>query len=71
MQITPGTVVGGRVELDSDVVEGTAMTVLASEGGEALEADENMEKRLLDAIGQCERCATLWRCWSVLGSPQT
>lgn len=59
MQIASGRVVGGRVELESELPEGTAVTVLAREGDETFEADEEMEQRLLEAIRQCERRATL------------
>lgn len=48
MQIASGKVVGGR-----------AVTVLAHEGDETFEADEETERWLLEAIGQCERGATL------------
>lgn len=55
MQIASGKVVGGRVELESELPEGAAVTVLAPEGDETFEADEETERRLLEAIGQCER----------------
>ena len=59
MQIASGKVVGGRVELESELPEGAAVTVLAHEGDETFEVDAETEKRLLDAIGQCERGARL------------
>ncbi len=59
MQIASGKVVGGRVELESELPEGAAVTVLAHEGDETFEADEETERQLLEAIGQCERGATL------------
>ena len=59
MQIASGKVVGGRVELESELPEGASVTVLAHEGDETFEADEETERRLLEAIGQCERGATL------------
>ncbi len=59
MQITSGKVVGGRVELQTELPEGSMVTVLAHEGGETFEADDETEGRLLEAIRQCERGATL------------
>jgi len=59
MRIASGKVVGGRVELDSDLPEGTSVTVLAHEGDETFEADPATEKMLLDAIAQCERGDTV------------
>jgi hypothetical protein len=59
MQIASGKVVGGRVELESELPEGTTVTVLAREGDETFEADGDMEQRLLEAIRQCEGGATL------------
>ena len=59
MRIASGKVVGGRVELDSDLPEGTSVTVLALEGDETFEADPATEKMLLKAIAQCERGDTV------------
>ena len=59
MRIASGKVVGGRVELDGDLPEGTSVTVLAHEGDETFEADPATEKMLLDAIAQCERGDTV------------
>ena len=58
MQITSGKVVGRRVELDADLLEGTLVTVLALEGDETFEADPETEKMLLEAIAQCDRGQT-------------
>ncbi len=55
MVIASGRVVNGRVELDSELPEGVAVTVLAREGDETFEADPETERMLLDAIAQCER----------------
>jgi beta-lactam-binding protein with PASTA domain len=55
MHIASGKVVGGRVELDSDVPEGATVMVLASEGDETFEADDETEQMLLEAIAQCKR----------------
>ena len=58
MRIASGKVVGGRVELDTDLPEGTSVTVLAPEGDETFEADPETEKMLLEAIAQCQRGET-------------
>ena len=58
MRISSGKVVGGRVELDTDLPEGTSVTVLAPEGDETFEADPETEKMLLEAIAQCQRGET-------------
>jgi hypothetical protein len=55
MRITSGKIVGGRVELDAELPEGTAVTVLALDGDETFEADAETEKMLLEAIEQCDR----------------
>ena len=59
MVIASGKVVGGRVELDSELPEGTSVTVLARDGDETFEADPETERMLLDAIAQCERGDTI------------
>jgi hypothetical protein len=59
MVIASGKVVGGRIELDSELPEGASVTVLAREGDETFEADPETERMLLDAIAQCERGDTI------------
>ena len=59
MVIATGKVVGGRVELDSELPEGTSVTVLAPDGDETFEANPETERMLLDAIAQCERGDTI------------
>jgi hypothetical protein len=59
MVIASGKVVGGRVELDSELPEGTPVTVLARDGDETFEADPDTERMLLDAIAQCQRGDTI------------
>jgi hypothetical protein len=59
MVIGSGRVVGGRVELDSELPEGASVTVLAPEGDETFEADPETERMLLDSIAQCERGETI------------
>ncbi|MGH9258034.1 MAG: hypothetical protein ACRD3C_26025 [Vicinamibacterales bacterium] len=55
MRIASGKVVDGRVELDGELPEGSAVTVLALEGDETFEADADTEGILLEAIAQCGR----------------
>jgi hypothetical protein len=59
MQIASGKVIGGRVELETELPEGSTVTVLAHEADETFEADAETEGRLLEAIQQCERGKTL------------
>ncbi len=58
MRIASGKVVGGRVEVDGELPEGASVTVLALEGDETFEADEETERMLLEAIVQCDRRQT-------------
>ncbi len=58
MQIAPGKVVDGRVELDAELPEGASVTVIALDGDETFEADAETEKILLQAIAQCDRGQT-------------
>jgi hypothetical protein len=53
MRIASGKIVGGRVELDAELPEGTSVTVLAPDGDETFEADAETERMLLQAIDQC------------------
>ncbi len=59
MQITSGRVIAGHVELDSQLPEGTAVTVLVPEGDETFEADPELERILLQSIAQCEEGRTV------------
>ncbi len=59
MRVASGKVVGGRVELEGDLPEGAAVTVLARDRDETFEADPEIERVLLEAIAQCERGDTL------------
>ena len=58
MRIASGRVVGGRIELDAELPEGTPVTVLALDGDETFEADAEIEAMLLQAIAQCQRGQT-------------
>ena len=59
MVIASGKVVGGRVELDTELPEGASVTVLARDGDETFQADPETERMLLEAIAQCERGDTV------------
>jgi hypothetical protein len=59
MVVASGKVVRGRVELDSELPEGTSVTVLVPEGDETFEANPETERMLLHAIAQCERGETI------------
>ena len=59
MRIASGKVVGGRVELDSELPEGTSVTVLAPDGDETFEADPELEQMLFDSIAEADRGETL------------
>ena len=59
MQIASGKVVHGRVELDAELPEGTAVTVIARDEDESFEADAATEQMLREAIAQCERGQTV------------
>jgi hypothetical protein len=69
MRIAPGKVVNGRVGLDAELPEGTSVTVLALEGDETFEVDEQTEQLLLQAIAQCENGQTTPHGRSGLGAP--
>jgi hypothetical protein len=53
--IAPGKVVGGRVEVDTDLPEGASVTVLVMDDDGTFEADPETEKMLLEAMAQCRR----------------
>jgi len=55
MQITSGRVVDGRVELETELPEGTEVTVLARDSEETFEADPELEAVLLESIAQGQR----------------
>ena len=58
MHIASGKVVGGRVEVDGELPEGASVVVLALDGDETFQADEETERMLLEAIAQCDRRQT-------------
>lgn len=55
MQITSGKVVGGRVELETELPEGTEVTVLTRDSEETFEADPELEAVLLESLAQGRR----------------
>lgn len=59
MEIASGRVVGGRVELDSELPEGATVMVVAREADETFEVDPETERALLQAIEQCRRGETI------------
>ena len=59
MVVASGKVVRGRVELDSELPEGTSVTVLVPEGDETFEANPESERMLLQSIAQCGRGETI------------
>jgi hypothetical protein len=58
VRIASGKVVAGRIEVDADLPEGSTVTVLALDGDETFEADDETESMLLQAIEQCNRGQT-------------
>jgi hypothetical protein len=47
VRIASGKVVAGRIEVDADLPEGSTVTVLALDGDETFEADDETESMLL------------------------
>jgi hypothetical protein len=58
MRVAPGKVVGGRVEFDGELPEGTSVAVLAPEGDETFEVDPETKRVLRAAIQQCQNGQT-------------
>ncbi|MGH9308382.1 MAG: hypothetical protein ACRD1U_03360 [Vicinamibacterales bacterium] len=58
MRIASGKVVDGRVEIHREWPEGESVTVLALEGDDTFEDDEETERMLLDAIATWHRGQT-------------
>jgi hypothetical protein len=57
MRVASGRVVGGRVEVDGELPEGESVTVLALDGDETFEADEETQRMLLEAIDRMRSTA--------------
>ena len=58
MRIASGKVVRGHVELDSDLPEGTSVTVIVPDDDGTFTADAATEKMLLESIAQCDQRQT-------------
>ncbi len=59
MRIASGKVVRGRVELDTELPEGTSVTVVVPDDDGTFTADAATEKMLLESIAQCDRGQTV------------
>lgn len=56
MQLTTGTVVGGRIVIEGDPLpDGTVVTILARESGETFVVPPELEAELLESIAEAER----------------
>ena len=60
MQITTGTVVGGKIVVEGDPLpEGAVVTVLAREADETFDVPREIEAELQESIAQAERGETI------------
>jgi len=59
MQIASGKVVNGQVVVDAELPEGADVTLLALDGEETFEVDEELEAVLLASIAQGQRGETI------------
>ena len=60
MQLTTGTVVGGKIVVEGESLpEGTVVTILSRETDETFVAPAELEAELLEAIAQADRGETL------------
>jgi len=60
MQLATGTVVGGKVIIDGDLLpEGAVVTILARETDETFEVPADLEPELLASIAEADRGETL------------
>lgn len=59
MQIASGKIVNGQVVIDAELPEGADVTLLALDGEETFEVDEELEVVLLESIAQGERGETI------------
>jgi hypothetical protein len=59
MQLTTGTVVGGKIVVEGDPLpEGTVVTVLSRESDEAFTVPPELEAELLESIAEADRGET-------------
>ena len=60
MQITVGTVVGGKIVVEGDPLpEGTVVTILARDADETFEVPADLEAELLESIAEADRGETI------------
>lgn len=60
MQLTTGTVVGGKIIVEGDPLpEGTIVTILARESDETFVVLPDLEAELLESIAQADRGETI------------
>ena len=60
MQLTTGTVVGGKIVVEGDPLpEGAVVTILARETEETFEVPVELEAELLESIAQADRGETI------------
>ena len=60
MQLTTGTVVGGKIVIDGDPLpEGAVVTILAREEHETFVVSPEMEAELLESIAEADRGETI------------
>ena len=60
MQITTGTVVGGRIVVEGETLpEGTVVTILARQADETFEVPPELEPELLESLAQAARGETI------------
>ncbi len=60
MQLTTGTVVGGKIEVEGDPLpEGAVVTVLVRDGDETFEVPPGLERELEESIAQANRGETI------------
>jgi hypothetical protein len=60
MQLTTGTVVGGKVVVEGEPLpEGAVVTILAREADETFEIPPELEVELLESIAQADRGETI------------
>ncbi len=60
MQLTTGTVVGGKIVVEGDPLpEGAVVTILARDADETFEVPPELEAELLESIAQADRGETI------------
>ncbi len=60
VQLTTGTVVGGKVVIDGDLLtEGAVVTILSRESDETFEVPADLEPELLESMAEADRGDTI------------